>query len=502
MIKRIAQAWGFASILLLPNYVDMTSSAGDARMRFPTPLTKIALAHLTDIVIVAAVFGFGMAWLRGLKRWHTIRWYLMGIMPIFLFIRNLDVFPFDMEPAAVLRVSLVWVAIALVLVRSLTPIAHRIRTFGSSLLAGFGIFGLVMGGQLVRAAVWRPGPQTFSAPIASPPASKPRVVWILFDELAYRHTFEDRNPSLNLTNFDRLRSESTLYTDMTPIAYRTTHAVPSLMLGREVTDVEYTQHNEYLIRTTDQRRWQDFDANASLFGIAKQQGVTTSIVGWYIAYCPIFAKVATQCYWSNDDAQDRGPTWLDASFAENVWLPLRILVEHFVWPPSAWRDITIRNAEGHIASVRDLSQHALDTLGSSQADVIYIHLPAPHPPGFWNRKTGQYAIGGSYLDSLDYSDRLLGEMLDVLEKQPRWGATTLIVQGDHSWRTGMWRSLPGWNREDERLYSKNSWDPRPVLLIHAAGQHDPKTVADPTSMMFVHEEVAAQIQAIAQSAAK
>ena len=45
MIKRIAQAWGFASILLLPNYIDLTSSTGDARMRSPAPLTRIALAQ-------------------------------------------------------------------------------------------------------------------------------------------------------------------------------------------------------------------------------------------------------------------------------------------------------------------------------------------------------------------------------------------------------------------------------------------------------------------------
>jgi hypothetical protein len=499
MIKRIAQAWGFATILLLPNYIDMTSSAGDARMRFPTPLTKIALAHLTDMVIVALVFGLVMAGLRSLKRWHTIRWFLMGILPIFLLIRNLNVFPFDAEPASVMQISLIWIAILSFIVRQFTPVAHRIRTLGSSVLAGFAIFGLVIAGQLVRAAVWRPGPQAFAPAIPAPRPTKPRLVWILFDELAYKHTFEGRDPSLHLPNLDRLRSESTLYTGVTPIGYRTTHVVPSLMLGREVTDVEYTQNNQYLVRTADSNHWQPFDANASLFGVAKQQGVTTSIVGWYIAYCPIFANIATQCYWSNDDAQDRGPTWLDKSYAENVWFPLRILVEQFLWRPRAWQDDARRNAEGHIASVRDVSQHALGTLADSQADVIYLHLPTPHPPGFWNRRTAQYAIGGSYLDSLDYSDRLLGEMLDELEKQPRWAATTLIVQGDHSWRTAMWRPLPGWSGEDERLYRAGGWDPRPLLLIHAASQHHPESDTAPTSEMFVHDEVAAQIRAIAQA---
>jgi hypothetical protein len=369
---------------------------------------------------------------------------------------------------------------------------------GSSLLAGFAVFALVMTWQLGRATLWRPGPQAFTSaiPVASP--QKPRLVWILFDELAYKPTFEERDPSLKLPNLDRLRGESTLYTDMAPIAYRTTRAVPSLQLGRIVTDVAYTADNRYLIETEDDPHWKPFDANASLFGMATQHGLTTSIVGWYVAYCPVFAKVATDCYWSNEDAQDRGPTQLDASFAENVWFPLRILAEQIVSPSHAWTDVATWNAEGHIASVKDVSQHALQTVATSQADILYLHLPTPHPPAFWDRWTGKYAVGGSYLDSLDYTDRLLGQILDILQAQPRWASTTLVVQGDHSWRTPMWRPLPGWSAEDERISHGGLWDPRPLLMIHEPLQQNPRTVARPTSLMYVHDFVAAEIKTLAQ----
>ena len=498
MIKRIAQAWGFASILLLPNYIDLTSSAGDARMRFPSPLTRIALAHLADFAIVALVFAAVMAMLRKLKAWPTIRWVLMGLLPVFLLVRNLDVFPFDVPNIAVLAASLLWIAALLVLIRRAPAIANRLRNMGSAVLTGFAVFAMVITWQLVRAAMWRPGPQAYAAPIPAQPATKPRLVWILFDELAYKPTFEARDPSLQLPNLDLLRGESTLYTDVTPIAYRTTRAAPSLMLGRKVTDVVYTNDNRYLVQMENSPHWQSFDVQDSLIGQAKQRGVTTSIVGWYVAYCPIFASVATECYWSNDDAQDRGPTWLDASFQENVWFPLRILVEQFVWPSRAWRDGAEWNAEGHIASVKDVSHHALATLETSQADVIFLHIPAPHPPAFWDRRTGAFAAGGSYLDGLDYSDRLLGQMLTILEAQPRWAATTLIVHGDHSWRTGMWRPLAGWSAEDERISDGGKWDPRPVLLMHTPGEQNAATVAAPTSLMVVHDFVAAEIRRMAQ----
>jgi Sulfatase len=500
MIKRIAQACGFSAILLLPNYIDLTSAAGDTRMRVPSPLTKIALAQLVDIAIVALLFAVVMFLLRKLKAWPGIRWVLVAVLPPFLFVRNLNVFPFVIPNAIVLALCLPWIVLIANFVFRMPSFAARLARFGSAVLTGFAIFALLITFQLIHATLWRPGPQAYSAAIPMQPATRPRLVWILFDELAYKPVFESRDPSLNLLNFDRLRSESTLYTDVTPIAYRTTRVVPSLMLGQTVTDVVYTSDNRYLVRIGDSSHWTTFDASASLFGTAKRDGLTTSIVGWYVAYCPIFAGIANQCYWSNDDVQDRGPTSLDASFAENVWFPLRILVEQFLAPSKAWADVANWGAQGHIASVKDVSSHALVTLAISQADIIYLHLPAPHPLEFWNRHTGTFAAGGSYLDSLDYSDRLLGRMLDLLQSQPRWQATTLIVQGDHSWRTQMWRPLPGWSAEDERISHGGEWDPRPLVMIHAPGEQSPQTVSAATSVMFVHDFVAGQIRALANQA--
>ncbi len=496
MMKRAAQAWAFASILLLPNYADLTSGAGDARMRSPVPLTGIALAQLTDMALVALIFFGVMAVLRGVPGWPSIRWGLMALLPVLLFARNLDVMPFDVHPIAVFAMGIVWAGLLTTLILKVPKFAVRLRDAGSTLLAGFAMFALMMTWQLGCAALWRPGPQAFTSPVAGEGPHKQRLVWILFDELAYQPTFEARDPSLHLPNFDRLRAESTIYTHMTPIAYRTTRAVPSLLLGRAVTDVTYTAKNQYLVQTESDSHWQALDPNATLFGMAKQDGLTTSIVGWYIAYCPVFVGIAAECYWANEDAQDRGPTSTGASFLENAWFPLRILVEQVVAPGRAWADVAAWNAKGHEAAVKDLEQHALATIANSQADIIYLHLPVPHPPAVWDRRTGSFALGGSYLDSLDYSDRLLGRILVVLEAQPRWADTTFMVNGDHSWRTEMWRPLPGWSAEDERISRGGQWEPRPLLLIHAPGQQSPKTVTAPTSMMYIHDMVAAQIQAI------
>ena len=494
MIKRIAQAWAFSAILLLSNYIDQTSTAGDARMRSPVALTRVALAHLTDILLVALIFAALLAGLRILRAWPRVRWVLTAGLPIILLLRNLNLLPFDVPVAAVWAVCTAWIATLLFLILRHKTVAEKVYSQGSSLLTGLAIFALVMTWQLGRATLWRPGPQAFSSAIPAAGANRPRLVWIIFDELAYKPVFEDRDPSLRLPNLDRLRNESTLYTDMTPIAYRTTRAIPSLLVGQPVTDVAYTAKNEYLVQTENGPHWKPFDVNATLFGMARDRGISTSVVGWYVAYCPILAKIVNDCYWSNDDAQDRGPTSLDASFAENVWFPLKVMVEQAFAPSRAWADVAEWNAQGHIASVKDLQRHALETAATSQADILYLHLPAPHPPAFWDRKTGTFATGGSYLDSLAFTDKLLGQILDVLEAQPRWQSTTLIVQGDHSWRTEMWRPLPGWSAEDERISHGGQWNPRPVLMVHEAGEKSGKTTAAPTSVMFVHDRVAAAIR--------
>ena len=494
MIKRFAQAWAFASILLLPNYADLTSSAGDTQAHSAEPIARIVLAQLTDMVIVMALFAALMAGLRRLRWWPQIRWALLGLLPVLLLIRNLNVFPFAVPPMAIAAGSLAWWGFLAFLLLKAPAAAVKLRKAGSTLLAAFAVFALVMTWQMGRAAFWRPGPQSFSSAIPAAPATRPRLVWILFDELAYKPVFEDRDPSVDFKNFDRFRGESTLYSGIAPIGYKTARIVPGLQLGREVGDVAYTAGNRYLIQFKGSPHWQRFNTADSLFGMAHRDGLSTSIVGWYISYCPIFKGIATDCYWSDDDAQDRGPTLPGAGYAANVWFPLRMMAEQAFAPSAAWADDARISSLGHIASEKDVIGHAFTALATSQADILYLHLPTPHPPAFWNRHTMQYAVGGSYLDSLVYTDRVLGQVLDVLQSQPRWASTTLIIHGDHSWRTHMWRPLPGWSAEDERISDGGEWDPRPLVMIHTPGEKTGQTVSAPTSLMLVHNTVANWIE--------
>jgi hypothetical protein len=83
---------------------------------------------------------------------------------------------------------------------------------------------------------------------------------------------------------------------------------------------------------------------------------------------------------------------------------------------------------------------------------------------------------------------MLGQMMTTLRNSPRWQDTTVIVQGDHSWRLWLWDWLPAWTDEDDAA-SRNGFDPRPALIVHQAGQTTPSTDASPWLLLNIHNVV-------------
>ena len=155
-----------------------------------------------------------------------------------------------------------------------------------------------------------------------------------------------------------------------------------------------------------------------------------SIVGWYIAYCPIFAGAATECYWSNDDAQDRGPTSLDASFAENVWFPLRVLVEQLSVPSRGMeghRGLEIRGP--HCVRERHEPTRARDAGHQPGRRRFICTFPRRIRLSSGTGAQAHLRPGGSYLDRWITPTGCWGRCSMIFEAQPRWA-------GDHTHRAG------------------------------------------------------------------
>ena len=134
----------------------------------------------------------------------------------------------------------------------------------------------------------------------SPPShsnSNQRIIWILYDELSYDQAFDHPAPGMKLPNLDRLRAESVSFSNLNPAGFSTDRIIPSLFLGRRIDQIRSTVHGDLWYYDESQHRWIAYDPNATLFGLAQQNGWSTGVDGWVNPYCRTLAPVLNVCSW-------------------------------------------------------------------------------------------------------------------------------------------------------------------------------------------------------------
>src|ERR1017187_3296375 len=438
MLKRLCQCVGLASLILVGNYGDLLGGGADVRMHTPQPLARICYAQITDILLVALLLFVILSLTARTRFYPWIRLLAAIVIPPSLIQRTQSFFPFDLIEGLVLILLVVWASILLLLLLRFGKWYRRLMRVGSAVAASLIIFALCSVAQLLWVARWKPAPNEITATWESspqPPRQHPLLVWIIFDELSYDQVFEHRARDLNLPNFDALRAQSTLFTDTQPAGYHTVKIIPSLLTGKIVDGIRYNFHNRLWVHHESESGWQPLNGQETVFADADQAGWRTAAVGWYNPYCAIYSDAIQNCFWTNRDMFD-GLMAQDASFWTNVYTPLEQVVRELRSPAAADRHLCSFDVRHRYLTHVDLQKHASQLLHSDQADFIFLHIPVPHSPNIWSRIRNNYTqqCDSSYLDSLALADRILGRILATLEASPRWNQTTLIVQGDHSWR--------------------------------------------------------------------
>jgi len=483
--RTLLQALGLAAFALFRLYAVAIAHPSDLRMHSPLPLTDFALSLIVNLVLAGLVLALLATWIARSDRLRWLRVLLPGTVAVLLAKVTATSLNARIRPSVEMAIFLSLTIAAVLLRRRWRRAEEILSQWTGAALVGMGIFSLFVILQLAGIAAWRPAPNAVdNLPAAtSVSADRPRVVWILFDELSYSQTFGNRYPGLQLPNFDKLRETSTVFTHVLPVENYTELAIPSILLGFPVVRVRYTFHNKFEVATSRKSKWRNFDAALTPFAQAQQNGLTTGVVGWYNPYCGMLAPYLDQCYWFSTNAEDIPQNYdIHAGFWRDLWTPwARFLQDGFHPRKKNW--VVTR----HMETYKDLLQHSDEALKEPGLDFVFIHLSLPHPPGFYNRETRRFDETGkrSYVDNLALTDRTLGQMLAILRKSPRWKNTTVVLCGDHSWRTWLWSKKPGWTREDQAA-SHGSFDPRPALMIHLAGQTAPETVSAPFPLLRVH----------------
>src|SRR5690606_10565487 len=86
----------------------------------------------------------------------------------------------------------------------------------------------------------------------------------------------------------------------------------------------------------------------------------------------------------------------------------------------------------HLRAYRTLQERAQELAADPGLGLVFLHLPVPHDPFIYDRRTGEYSLRSrdGYLDNLALADRSLGEILDALTSSGLASRTSVLVFGD------------------------------------------------------------------------
>lgn len=481
LLRAAVAALGLSSVFLLWMMGPVVSSRHDAIYHwsasplsfFAPPIVEFCACWLLLTVLMATTKGRVRVaiWCGalGLTPWMAVaNWALLQ-----------DRAPHPTIALVLLFVGVAAFAIPLVLWRpKYERQSERLVEFSSTMLAllamsGVGVLcGCVWYGWQARslnAEQSFQGRQDYSQQLG-----RPRVIWMILDELSYQQVYERRYPGLDLPSFDAVAREATVFTHVIPAGFLTERVVPSLMTGDTVDKIRSTADGRLSIHHPESRSWTVFDERGTVFQDALDMKYKTAIAGWYNPYCRLLRGVLDSCFWTYGGSTD------------NLLIPRAGLISNLIMPwgrffsrGMGYRQIStlLTPAAGQI----DVKEHVVDYLALAaaadrilddrSAGFVLIHMPIPHPFGIYNRKSGRLTSEHSnYLDNLVLADQFLGKVRERLENSGQWDSSTVVIMGDHSWRSQeFWRQTPEWT-EEEQIASGGEFDDRPGFIVKLAGQ--------------------------------
>jgi hypothetical protein len=324
--------------------------------------------------------------------------------------------------------------------------------------------GLWMFLELAAGPTWR---WVDPAPLNRPAPSLRRVVWLVFEELDQRITFEARPPGLELPELDRLRRES-LYADAArPPAGTADVTIAALIIGRPIVAVAPTNPRDLEVTFKDGKT-APWSAQPNVFTSARTLGYDTALVGWRLPYPRVLGSSLGLAHWrpSVDFDQARGHPLGEAFL--NQWASLA--------PPVNRRRLLSQR-------VAELSDLAIRTAANDRFGLVFLHLPVPQPPGIYDRATERLTAwnfigeGGGYVDNLALADRIVGELRRALDRARLGDLTWIVVSSTRSWRAS-------------KQYDGQT-DPRVPFLVRPPFGDFTRHVDAPFSTLATHDLVLA-----------
>ena len=364
---------------------------------------------------------------------------------------------------------------------------EKIQRSAAVVLGFFAFTGLLIFAQLVwsgwQARNLNPAPTLHKSQLTST-TSHPRIIWLLLDELSYQQLYERRFPNLELPAFDKLAAQSTVFTQVVPAGMYTRYILPSLFTGIPSNAVDISARGLLVsLKNPSTGKWIPFQQQQTVFQDALDAGYTTAIAGWYNPYCRIMPEVLDHCFWiyRQNTPANLSP---NRSLAVDLIRPFRYLwldTKHLFGRGPGSPSDEARDIRQHSSDYRRLLAASDAFLADSSVDFLFLHLPIPHPYGFYDRNKKAFSTAHtSYIDNLALADQYLAHLRQLLEQKNQWDSSTIIVMGDHSWRTTqIWKDSMTWTEEDETASHGGQFDPRPGYIVKLPNQQTPARIDEP-----------------------
>jgi hypothetical protein len=473
--------------LIAPSHLPIYHFAGSAAPIFLTAIVNVAIVWvlLTALLLLARKPG-----ILQVAVWSG----LVLMLPWLLMTEGRIVGEWKFAPwcsAILFFVPLAaWIAVVCFWRQSFFPVFSRVY-HAARIVFGFAALSAMVFMVQLFWCFWQaralnlPRPLRLQQPgvVGNASTTKPRVIWILLDELSYQQVYERRFPGLDLPAFDSVARQATVFTHVIPAGVYTRMVLPALLTGDTVDNVRASADGSQLsLHNPDTNQWRPFDPQQTIFQDADDRGYRTAVAGWYNPYCRILPGVLDQCVWISGNSSFVGlenvkpdaslPSDVVASWQGTVASALDTLHKNSAPPPMDWN---------HIADYRDLLAAGDRLLADPSLGFLLLHMPIPHPGGIYDRRTGAFGTPGtSYIDNLALADRYLDHVHRLLEQRGDWDSATIVIMGDHSWRTKLlWDGSPGWTAEDEAASNGGQFDDRPAYIVKLPHQTQTARIDSP-----------------------
>ena len=272
-----------------------------------------------------------------------------------------------------------------------------------------------------------------------------QFVWVIFDQADQRLIFDDRDPTVELPNLDRLRSRAIYTADMKSPRTDTFLAIPAITLGFKGAVVKKTP-DEPEVELPDGQAvlWSEAP---TAFSDVKNAGKDVILLVQEFnvgSFCRVFASLTTKCWQS--------AKWRDypISFQSTVADSTARIFKRFVYAmplvhllaPEYFLDIGGYGAfpnEHYHHTLLTMQKEVENEIGKplSRDRLLYVHWNVPHQPYIYDRHKNELVepalsnAEDAYKSNLELMDLVVGEMLDAIDASPNAERTTFLVTSDH-----------------------------------------------------------------------